>query len=373
MMRKVRGRAWIIGFAVSVWCTGQAAAWAATSAAAAPAPGPAAHPTLRVLSDVELPAELRLAVDVRWASGSSVFLALKRSGVVEASLDGKGQPPKQLIAGEKVPGGFWLSWHVAASPTYLVAGAPFFSLTWRRLGSAERKEEAFEGIHDLDLQGSRIAVVGARRDEAGKLAPEGAIAWTGSLDKGLADLKPLIFDAGGPGVPSMNACASLMLGATRFLADGSLVVVPGVQPGVYRYDAQGKLLHSWDTVALGVDTDCGGVGKPLAATLAANFPRRLAWINDRRIVDEVLPLPAGPGLLVRSVEQGQTRWGLKVLRSDGSAVVYDVPIRAPGPFGHLKGDVRGDRLILLRWEYRQDGMPEGAPLPHLVVAALPGS
>jgi hypothetical protein len=376
-MRKERTLAWVVGVAVSLWGAdraqllegGQAAPQAARSMAS-PAGSPAG--TLRVLSDLELPAELRLAVDVRWATDKSVFLALKRSGVVEASLDGKGPPPKQVIGGEQAPGGFWLSMHLAASPSYLVAGAPLFAMTWRRLESPERKEEAFEGIHDLDVQGSRVAVVGSRRDDAGRFAPDGAIAWMGSLDKGLSDLKPLLFDARGPGAPAMNACGPLMIGATRFLADGSLLVVPGVQPGIFRFDSQAKLLHTWDTVALGVDTDCAAVSKELAATLAGNFPRRLAWINERRIVDEVLPLPAGPGLLVRSARQGQTQWVLEVLRADGSVAQYEVPFRTPSAFGHLKGDLRGDRLVLLRWEYREDGKPEGAPLPHLVIAAVPG-
>jgi hypothetical protein len=54
---------------------------------------------------------------------------------------------------------------------------------------------------------------------------------------------------------------------------------------------------------------------------------RMAWENERRIVDDVLPLPAGPGLLIRSVQQGQVRWALKVLHADGSVGVYDVPVK----------------------------------------------
>jgi hypothetical protein len=111
------------------------------------------------------------------------------------------------------------------------------------------------------MGGSRFALVGSRRDAQGKFSPDGAIAWIGSLDKDLADLKPLLFDAGGPGAPSMSACCSFSLGVTRFLADGSLVVVPGVQPGIYHFDAQGKLLQTVDTVALGINTDCAGIGK----------------------------------------------------------------------------------------------------------------
>jgi hypothetical protein len=326
---------------------------------------------LHILSDTLLGEPLKYAIDVRWASDHSVYLALKRSGVVEYNLDGKA-PLKQLIPGEKAAGGFWLAYHLAVSPRYLVAGAPLFAVTWRPLASGARKEEAFEGIDDLDVQGSRIAVAGVRRNSQGDFAPEGAIAWTGSLERDLADLKPLLFDARGSGAPNANACGLQFLGSIRFLADGSLVVVPGIQPGIYRFDPQGKLLQTLDTVALGIDTDCAGLSKELVSTMRRNVPRRMAWVNDRRIVDDVLPLPAGPGLLVRSVQQGQVRWVLKVLRPDGSVAVYDVPVYAQSPFAHLKGDLRQGKLALLLWEYAPDGKPDGAPMPHLLIASPPG-
>ncbi|HZZ19323.1 MAG TPA: hypothetical protein VFE25_08140 [Opitutaceae bacterium] len=302
-----------------------------------------------------------------------MYLAIKKKGVVEVNLDKKGAAPLQMIPGDQTPGGFWMSYHIGASSRFLAVGAPLFALSWRRLDSSVRREESFEDVSDLDVQGNRMAVVGARRAADGKFSPDGAIAWIGSLDRDLADLKPLLFDARGPEAPNMAACGIMFLGATRFLADGSLLVVPSVQPGIYRFDLQGKLLQTLDTVALGIDTECASVGAELKATLARDFPRRLAWVNERRIVDDVLPLPAGPGLLVRSVQQGQVRWSLKVLRHDGNIAVYDVPVHAQTPFAHLKGDLRQGRLALLLWEYAPDGEPDGAPQPHLLIAAPPGS
>jgi hypothetical protein len=328
---------------------------------------------LHILSDKVLGESLlRSAVDVRWASNQSVVLALRKNGVVEYNLDGK-SAPKSMIPGEGAPGGFWDSHHVGISSQYLVAGSWLFTMTWRPLASAVRQEEAFDGIHDLDVHQNRVAVVGARRNAQGDYSPDGAIAWIGSLDKNLSDLKPLIFDAKGPGAPTMGACATFFLGSTRFLSDGSLLVVPGVQPGISRFDLQGKLLQTLDTVALGIDTDCSSIGKEMGPKMAHEVPLRLAWINARRIVDDVLPLPAGPGLLIRRVQQGEVRWMLKVLHPDGRVVVYDVPVHAENAFSHLKGDVRAGRLILLLWGNPPDRNPEHAPLPHLLTAALPGS
>lgn len=327
---------------------------------------------LKILSDTVLGEQpLRLAVDVRWASDHSIALALLKSGVIEYSLDSR-TPTKQLIPGADEPGGFWYSQHVAISSQYLAVGSWAKSVTWRRLDSPVRKEETFEGIHDLDVNGSRVAVVGTRRNVQGKFSPDGVIAWIGSLDKDLADLKPLLFDAGGSGAPSMNACGSFLLGAIRFLADGSLMVVPGVQPGIYQFDSKGKLLQTLDTVALGTDTDCVAIGKDQASSMARDPSLRMAWINERRIVDDVLPLPAGPGLLIRSVQQGQVRWALKVLRPDGRVTVYDVPVTAPNAFAHLKGDFRKGRLVLLLWGNPPSRNPALIPSPHLLIALPPG-
>jgi hypothetical protein len=330
-------------------------------------------PALHIVSDTALgDPTLRYAKDVRWANDHSVALAVRQNGVIEYNLDGK-TSSKQLIPGENAPGGFWQSQHVAISSRYLVAGASLFALTWRQRDLALRKEEAFEGIHDLDVQGSRLAVVGSRRDEKQRFSPDGAIAWIGSLDKNLSDLKPLIFDARGPGAPSMNACLMTLIGATRFLADGSLWVVPGVQPGIYHFDPEGRLVQTLDTVALGIDTDCGGITKELAARMGRDVPFRLGWVNERRVVDEVLPLPMGPGLLIRSIQQGQVRWVLKVLHSDGSVEVHELPVRAPNLFAHLKGDFRDGRLALLLWGYPPDRRLENVPVPHLLIVSSPVS
>jgi hypothetical protein len=354
------------------------ALWSATAQAPKAAPSTsAAKPSpqaLRILSDKVLgEAPLKNAMDVRWASDHSVVLALNKNGVVEYDLAGK-LKPKEMIPGKGLPGGFWQSQHVALSPRYLVAGSWLFTMTWRRMDSTVRKEEAFDGIEDLDVQDSRVAVLGSRRNAQGDYSPDGAIAWTGSLDsKAAPDLKPLFFDTGGVGAPGMGACGGFFLGAVRFLADGSLLVVPGIQPGISRYDRKGKLLQTLDTVALGIDTDCAGIPKEMRPKMAREVPLRLAWINARRIVDDVLPLPAGPGLLIRSVQQGEVRWTLKVLHADNSVGVYEVPVHAENAFSHLKGDVREGRLILLLWGNPPDRNPDHSPLPHLLTASLPGS
>lgn len=313
----------------------------------APPPSGSSPPSLHILWSRELPPALQQAVDIRWASESSVYLALTKSGTVEASLDPLAGNLREMVPGAAKPGGFWGSSRIGASPEFLAVAGPALSLTWRKLAAPLRKEIAFDVIEDIDVGGRRLAVLGARRDGKGDVAPEGAIVWTGSLDKDLTDLKPLLYDQRGKGAPNLGACLNFELGAVRFLPDETLLVVPGCQAGAFLYESQGRLIRSWDTVALGLDNDCPGLSEVQARTLAD--PRaRVAWLNQRRTLEDILPLPQGPGLLVRSVSQGRPSWELKVLDRNGSGhKAYAVPISPVSELSHLRGDFKNGRILLL--------------------------
>jgi hypothetical protein len=89
------------------------------------------------------------------------------------------------------------------------------------------------------------------------------------------------------------------------------------------------------------------------------------------VVDDILPLPEGPGLLIRSVREGRVGWILKILKPDGSVRELGVPIVAKLPFARLKGDWRAGKLALVLYEQAANGLPDEAPPPQLVVATLP--
>jgi hypothetical protein len=332
----------------------------------------AGSPGLRILSDVALPPALVWASDVRWASDRSVYLAAAKDGTFEVSTDPSGPPPKELIPGAAKPGGFWGCHRVAASSRYLVAAGPGLSLTWRRLADPVRTDAAFEAIQAIDVRDDQLAVVGARRDPNGKFGTDGAIAWIGSIDKQLADLKPLLFDVAGTGVPTMNRCLGAELGATRFLADGSLLVLAGVQPGMSLYSRQGKLLRTWDTAAMGIDADCPSLRDAAGMRLERDAKERQLWLNQRQVVNAILPLPEGPGLVVRRVENHRTRWDLKQIRREGPVATVALPIEGPNEFFTLAGDVRAGKIVFLLREkvFRGGARSQPAP-PHLIIASPP--
>jgi hypothetical protein len=339
---------------------------------AAGAPEPPAAPALHVISDRMLPPGLEKATDVRWASDKTVYLSLREDGTVEAPLDPGGPAIKEWIPGRKTLGGWTLNHRVGASHTYLVSAGPIFGLTWRALNQPLRKEASFDFLEDVDVSGNRLLVLGAQRDAKGKFAPDGTIVWLGSLDKGLSDLRSVLLDARGVNAPNLNACGNFEMGGVRFLSGGSFLVVPGVQPGAYLYDSDARLVRTWDTVGLGLDSDCASLGLSQVLELAHNFDARVAWLNRRRTLDEILPLPEGPGLVVRSVVLGRPRWQLKVLRTAGGIATYDLPIPPDSARSHLRGDVRGDAIVFLLHTYEASMRKPERPPSRLILAKVPG-
>jgi hypothetical protein len=113
-------------------------------------------------------------------------------------------------------------------------------------------------------------------------------------------------------------CRSHPINAVRFLADGSLVIAPGFQNGIHLIDAAGHKIRSWDNEQVAIDTQAGCPkiknGEEEQKQFVSPSGWR-GWLNGHHFVDEILPLPQGPGLLVHF--QGadhQAHWTLKVLR-----------------------------------------------------------
>lgn len=161
----------------------------------------------------------------------------------------------------------------------------------------------------------------------------------------------------------------MRISSARFLPYGKYILAPGVQPGVHLYDSGNKLLRVWDTGALGIDTDCASLSKERALHLASHYPESLAWINQRRVIDTVLPLQGGAALVVRSVVQGRARWEVKILSETGPVRSLPLPLEVGSDLFHLSGDVRDGKILLLLYERRLVG--EKYSPPRLIQLQLP--
>jgi hypothetical protein len=254
------------------------------------------------------------------------------------------------------------------TPSFLVVASPVFAVRWHDRQTTRDQTLSFAAILDLDANGHRLLLLGAQKDEQERFAPDGAIAWIGSLTRDLADLRPVYYSSSGPGAKTVANCGLFDLGAVRFLRDGSFLVVPGVEPGAYLYSAAGKLSRTWDTAQIGLDSgDCETLDGKLRNRLYADPEPRFAWLNQRRTLDDILALPGDPGLIVRRVAQGRTSWELKILGREGKITTVALPVRSTTDLAHLRGDVRGDRIAILVSEYGKHG--PAAP-PRLILARI---
>jgi hypothetical protein len=317
---------------------------------------------IRVLSEEEVPVAPSLALNVRWAGDQSLYLSRLAHGVTEVSLDGKLTALRQPIPDRQALGvRFPMFERLAVSPDYIVVGSLMADLGFRPRAASDTGKYRFTkfrlwAVQGIDMFGDRLLLLGDPRPRSLDESPsKGGVAWIGPLSEHPErDMKPFLYDVAGPATPdrvlppSLLHCMGLELGAVRFLADGSYLVVPGFQDGVNLYGPGGEFLHRWKNETVGLDApDCADFDRQQDERFASSYPARFEFLNQRRVLEEILPLPEGPGLLIRSVAGGQVHWSLNVLHG-GQVVSYPVPIAGSLPYDRLRADAHGDRIAFLR-------------------------
>lgn len=306
-------------------------------------------------------------LDVRFESPDHAIVAAGKDGVFRVSLDDPTAAPEVVVSGNDVT----FASRLAFSDRWMVAGATFGPLGWKARGPQGRyREDVPMGvIMDLDAAGDEVWMLGSRRDSKGRWAPEGVILWSANLaganGGSLGDLKPRLYADSGPGAREMARCHILELGAVRSLGDGRWAVVPGVQPGVDLFAHDGRLLRTWQTEPLGFTDHCD-LDKEEFLRLNGEPGPRARWLNQRRTLDDLLPWDGQPALVIRRPGAKGPEWDLVVLRDDGAAPAVALPLGTVGPNTHLRGDVMGDRVVLLLVEYVESPQ-QRTRRPRLVV------
>lgn len=324
---------------------------------------PASPGSVRVIQDIELPSSLRFARDVRFDSDSSVLLAAGRPGVFRFNLATR--ETTAVVPGSG-PGSFFFSARLARTRSTLLVASAFIALAWRGANGELQDPFLFDLIVDVDIHGDRVALIGARKDDAGRWNPERGVVWTGNLSSKLSDLAPLITTEREGASDPVNGCHYFELGAVRYLDDGSLFVVPGVQPGIFLYGPDGRLERTWDSGKLGFQDRCELSPEEVQLFASQGLPR-WKWLEKRAVLDEVLDLPGGPGLVIRKVENGRTSWDL--VRLAGKTSTERLPFHSPNPNAHLRADVRLGRIAFVIIEYAMPGEPPPAP-PRVILAEV---
>lgn len=331
------------------------------------------QPSLRNLAPAYGGSFLARSADIRWDDDGHVLVAAGRDGTFRLPANARDRSPLERVFGP-LPNTGALGAHelLGLSREYLVAAAPFHLMSWvSRAGSGPKlisTEMDFDTLTDLDVSGDRLLVLGLRRPDKGKLAADGAVAWTAKLGEKLTDIRPVHFSVSGAGARDMDACADMRMGKVRFLPGGSFVVVPGAEPGIFLHDASGKLVKTWQADAIGFDAGCP-ISEQEMLRYSADIVSRYQWLNQRRVLDDLLPLPGGIGFLVRTRSRGLTSWQLRLLSMEGEVTVYGIPVTSSSEYARLAGDVRGTRIAFLLALDTRETPPSGST--RLFVAEWP--
>jgi hypothetical protein len=301
--------------------------------------------------------------------------------VVELDL-AEGLPRRrEMVPQVKTFGHFRGFNRVAVSADHLIVAGHSDHLAWRSLEKAEdgrtlftRKE--FGTTIAFDLFGDKAVILGNPWVGVGPVPP--GIVWMGSVSQELADLRPVLRDAAEEaGAPERDwylfRCPALALGGVRFLSDGSFLVVPGFQPGATIYSANGQRARTWTSKQLGITTDdCKGLTRSESGVLQTQPDRASRWLAQHRVLEDILPLPQGPALVVRyRGADAKIHRELRLLRLAGGIESYAIPIEDDRGLGRIKGDVRDGKIVLLLYEMADQRGAEPRP-DELFVAEIPG-
>jgi hypothetical protein len=283
------------------------------------------------------------ASDVRWADADHVLVTDVGRGIARLSI-WNGEDPSWLPEWAAPHGPGTVYHHLATSETAILTADYAFSFQWRERNKPKLHEQSFYYITDIDLDGERLLILGCRMGPDGKVGSEGGVAWIGSLHGGDGSLRPILpyrnFDA-------FYGCFGFGVGVVRFLSNGSFIVVPGVEPGIYLFAKNGKLQHVWQTDVLGLEDMKCTFSPQQRLPLWNNPVARQEWLNKYRMVDDVVETPSGPALITRKFTTDAVHWNAVLLNADGSTFEQPLPLSSPSPYAHVAAASRGDRIAVV--------------------------
>lgn len=288
--------------------------------------------------------------DVRWTKNGLVILSAGRGGLLRNVPVGRAPlVGGELFLAQGQPGLAAFPLHLATDGRYWVTASPSLELAWTDLGSRYGRRSVGV-VNDVDAFEGRVAYVGCGADGEGRWAADGGMVFLGTLDKNLEDIRPLFQGEQRGNDSPMVRCGMMSVGKVRFLPNGDLVAFAGVAGGLLVFDRDGGLRRLFPASALGIDVGCDiAYGSPLYQNALTDIHLRFVWLNRRLVVDDIVPLSDGIGLIVRN-NRGATSWSLLSIMNDGTIQQESLPIPSGSPFARLQGDIKDGKLLLLKYE-----------------------
>ena len=254
----------------------------------------------RLEPSLVLPENLTLATDVRWLNDGIVLLGVEGRGVYSWRLgEDEGEPRVSLAATDGYHRGFESYSRVggASAGRVVFAGGLFGVYEQGREDGGVSTLKPIEIVGDVDRRGLLTAAVGLSRTEDGSW--EDHIAWL--FRDGESEPRKLLPTRDGG--ESMGHCWHAEVSAIRFISDERVLVVPGLEPGVFVYDLSGSLVEALTSETFSADTGCGL--EPERGFMLGQAAFTIGWMAGRRLIDEVVADGSGNVyFFVRHVPEG---------------------------------------------------------------------
>jgi hypothetical protein len=309
----------------------------ATAALASPA-------TITAYSERALPPSIgKYAHDLSW-SGRGAFLIATDLGTFRLPLSGGAQA--EVIKNVPLPDGLpdpsaiSSDGHSASAISWDANGGFAFRLdTGKRL----RAQRSIKLIPmDVALSGEHSCVVGFAPNPPSEELKDVA-AWCGGVSDSWPELKPLHFLHNDHARELFRSAAAPFGGRVVIEPDGTVDVITSVQPGVFRYSADGKLK---EVLGQSIDDLVIESMKEIRGRFAMDLENRYRLLlNAQPLIEDLVATPKGPAIVVRLAEGDKIHWELWYpLRSGGVGERIRLGIDRIGPYGHLRCDTLGSNL-----------------------------
>lgn len=284
------------------------------------------------------PALGRYAADVAWENAEHVLIAADK-GVYRYSL--RTRVAEKIIPDTPLPDGLPVPESVSSdgasvtTTSRVTVGGYAMRLADRKRLSAIRVPML---PLDTSVRGQRQCLLALPLS-----AKSHEVVWCGPAEKSWLTYKPVHrLTAGAAAFP--HAYSFSPAGAVALGEDGSVTVVTTVEPGVFRYAADGTLI---ETLGKSFDHFVVPITREVRQRFAVDVDARYHLLLNRQpVLEDLILTPGGPALLVRIAEKERIRWELWWPRPEGKPAVPPtrLGIERIGPFGHLRCDARGRSL-----------------------------
>lgn len=254
-------------------------------------------PELDGLALLELPQEIAAASDVRWRDDRVLLVGVDDHGVYswQVGTDDHAELFATIAGSPLSPMGTNQNYsRLGGLSAGVLAFSSFADGVLRHDEDGLSYSKGVSIVGDVDRRHARTAIVGVNRGEDGGW--EDHLAWLISDNGTVRGLLPRRTE-------SSHWSLAQYLGVVRVLSEDRVLVVPGLEPGVFLYDGDGRLRDTLGTEAFFAESPWGIT--PEQDRLLIEKTWRAAWLSQHRLIDEVVTDDRGNVFLfVRHVPKG---------------------------------------------------------------------